>query len=202
MATKIRLQRHGRKGNPFYYIVVADSRARRDGNFVQKLGTYNPIKNPAIIELDIDASVSWLEKGAQPTDTARSILAREGVLFKKHLKGGVQKGAFDEAEMNKKFDAWKEAKVVAIQEKANSESQKKIDRRNKQIEDAKQAIEAKLAEEKAAAAAVEAERIAAEEAQKAEVEAVVVEEPEAVVQEPEAETESPASGEPTPTEGE
>ena len=189
MATKIRLQRHGRKGNPFYYIVVADSRARRDGNYVEKLGTYNPIKNPAIVELNIDSSVSWLEKGAQPTDTARSILAREGVLFKKHLKGGVKKGAFDEAEMNKRFDAWKEAKINAVQEKANLEIKKKEDRRAKQIEDARKAVEAKLAEEKAAADAAEAERLATEAAKAEEVTEAPAETPEVSEETPTTEAE-------------
>lgn len=187
MATKIRLQRHGRKGKPFYYIVVADSRARRDGNFVQKLGTYNPVKNPTIIELDIDASVAWLEKGAQPTDTARSILAREGVLYKKHLRGGVKKGAFTEEELNNKFDAWVETKKAAIQEKASLEVTKKEERRQKQIDEAKAAVEAKIAAEKAAVE--EAERQAAEEAKNAEAEAAPV-----------TEIEEPSSEEPTPTE--
>ncbi len=197
MATKIRLQRHGRKGKPFYYIVVADSRARRDGNFVEKLGTYNPVKNPAIIELNIDSSVAWLEKGAQPTDTVRSILAREGVLLKKHLKGGVKKGSFDEAELERRFSAWQEVKKNTIQDKVLLEVKKKEDRRTKQIEDAKAAVEAKLAAEKAVAdeavrieaeKVAEAEKEAAEEAKASEVEAKVTEtENEATTETPTAE---------------
>jgi small subunit ribosomal protein S16 len=197
MATKIRLQRHGRKGKPFYYIVVADSRARRDGNFIQKLGTYNPVKNPTLVELDIDASVDWLEKGAQPTDTARSILAREGVLFKKHLRGGVKKGAFTEEELNNKFDAWVETKKASIQEKSSLEVKKKEERRQKQIDEAKAAVEAKIAAEKAALE--EAEKQAAEEAErKAAEEASNIANAEA----PAAEVEEPSTEESAVTEGE
>ncbi|MFV0531766.1 MAG: 30S ribosomal protein S16 [Flavobacteriales bacterium] len=117
MPVKIRLQRHGKKGKPFYHIVVADSRAKRDGRFIEKLGTYNPNTNPATIELDVDGSVKWLNNGAQPTDTARAILSYKGVLLKKHLLGGVTKGAFDEAEAEKRFQAWLEQKEGKIQAK-------------------------------------------------------------------------------------
>lgn len=114
MSVKIRLQRHGRKGKPFYHIVVADSRSKRDGRFIQKLGTYNPVTNPATIDLDIDGAVEWLNKGAQPTNTARAILSYKGVLLKKHLLGGVAKGAFDEAEMENRFNAWLEEKEKSV----------------------------------------------------------------------------------------
>ncbi len=167
MATKIRLQRHGRKRNPFYYIVVADSRARRDGNFIEKLGTYNPVKNPTIIELDVDATVSWLEKGAEPTKTARAILSREGALYKKHLKDGVKKGAFGEEELTQKFNNWLEAKKKAILEKASLELEKKAEKKAKLIEELRIAAEAKLAAEKAAQEEVDrlaAEKLAQEEA--------------------------------------
>lgn len=117
MAVKIRLQRHGRKARPFYHIVVADSRAKRDGKFIEKLGTYNPITNPATVTLDVDKSVDWLLKGAQPTNTARSILSYKGVMMKKHLLGGVAKGAFDEVEMEKRFNAWLEEKEGKINAK-------------------------------------------------------------------------------------
>lgn len=117
MSVKIRLQRHGKKGKPFYHIVVADSRAKRDGRFIQKLGTYNPITNPATIDLDVNAAVDWLNKGAQPTDTARAILSYKGALYKKHLLGGVAKGAFDEAEAEKRFNAWLEEKEAKVQGK-------------------------------------------------------------------------------------
>jgi small subunit ribosomal protein S16 len=106
MPVKIRLQRHGRKGQPFYWIVAADSRAKRDGKYLEKLGTYNPNVNPAAIDLDIDGAVKWLENGAQPTDTARAILSYKGALLKKHLNGGIAKGALTEEQAQAKFDAW------------------------------------------------------------------------------------------------
>ena len=114
MSVKIRLQRHGKKGKPFFHIVVADARARRDGKFIEKLGTYNPVVNPAIIELNVDAAVKWLDNGAQPTDTARAILSYKGVLYKKHLQGGVAKGAFDQATADSKFATWLETKEQQV----------------------------------------------------------------------------------------
>ena len=107
MATKIRLQRHGRKSYAFYSIVIADVRAPRDGKFIEKIGTYNPNTNPATVDLKFDRALDWVLKGAQPTDTVRNILSREGVYMKKHLLGGVAKGAFGEAEADAKFEAWK-----------------------------------------------------------------------------------------------
>ena len=106
MSVKIRLARHGKKGYAFYHIVAADSRAPRDGKFIEKLGTYNPNTNPATIELNADKALDWLQKGAQPTDTCRAILSYKGVLYKKHLLGGVAKGAFDEATAEAKFNKW------------------------------------------------------------------------------------------------
>ena len=106
MATKIRLQRHGRKGYAFYKIVVADSRAPRDGKFIERIGSYNPNTNPATIDLNFERALYWIGVGAQPTDTARNILSREGVLMMKHLLGGVKKGAFDQAAAESKFEAW------------------------------------------------------------------------------------------------
>lgn len=114
MATRIRLQRHGRKARPFYHIVVADSRSKRDGRFIEKLGTYNPITNPATIELDFDSAVNWLLKGAEPSTTARRILSYKGALLKKHLVEGLKKGALTEEQVEEKFNAWlneKEAKL-------------------------------------------------------------------------------------------
>ncbi len=108
MPVKIRLQRHGKKGKPFYWIVAADSRAKRDGKFLEKLGTYDPNTQPAEIHVDVDKAVKWLMNGAIPTETARAILKFEGVLYKKHLLVGVRKGAFDEAEAEKRFAEWKE----------------------------------------------------------------------------------------------
>lgn len=106
MATKIRLQRHGSKKRPFYFIVVADARAPRDGKFIQKLGTYNPLTIPASIQLDRQKALEWLNKGATPTDTVRRILSFKGVLFLKHLLRGVGLGLFDEATAMEKFTQW------------------------------------------------------------------------------------------------
>ena len=110
MATKLRLQRRGRKNYPFYQIIVADSRAPRDGKYIERIGSYNPNTNPATITLDFDRALYWLQTGAQPSDTVRNILSDEGVMMKKHLLGGVTKGAFDEAEAEKRFEAWKNNK--------------------------------------------------------------------------------------------
>ena len=114
MAVKIRLARHGKKAAPFYHIVAADSRAPRDGKFIEKLGTYNPITNPATIELNFERALDWLMKGAQPTDTCRAILSYKGVLYKKHLLGGVAKGAFSESDAEAKFNKWMEEKLGKI----------------------------------------------------------------------------------------
>lgn len=119
MPVKIRLQRHGKKGKPFYWIVAADGRSKRDGKYLEKLGTYNPNVNPAAIELDIDGAVTWLQNGAQPTDTAKAILSYKGAMLKNHLLGGVRKGALTEEQAEEKFQAWvteKEAKVNATKD--------------------------------------------------------------------------------------
>jgi len=161
MAVKIRLQRHGKKGNPIYWIVIADGRSKRDGKYIEKIGTYDPNTNPASIELDFDASIKWLEKGAQPTNTAKAILSYEGVLLRKHLNNGVKKGAFTEEDAKKKFDEWKKEKSAKIQKKIEDlattlESNKKEARKreeeysNKRAEDTKAKKEAKAAEENAA----------------------------------------------------
>lgn len=182
MAVKIRLSRHGRKASPFYHIVAADSRRSRDGKFIEKLGTVNPKTNPATVELKFDRALYWVEVGAEMTDTARSILKNEGVLYMKHLKGGVKKGAFDEKALESKFQAFidakkKKAEAYASKVLSNAESfaKKKLEEEleiNKQREAkiaeknaALAAEEAKKAEEAAAAAAeAEAETAAAEEA--------------------------------------
>jgi len=117
MPVKIRLKREGRKKKPFYHIVIADSRAPRDGRFIEKIGYYNPGTNPATIELDFDKALDWLLKGAQPTDTCRAILSYKGVLYKKHLLKGVQKGAFPEEEVDRRFDVWMKEKEAKIQTK-------------------------------------------------------------------------------------
>jgi len=131
MATKIRLQRHGRKKRAFYHIVVADSRAPRDGRFIEKIGTYNPITNPATIDLDVNKAAQWLLNGAQPTDTARAILSYKGAAYKKHLQVGVNKGAITQEEADKKFAAWMSEKDAKVEAKksglANTAAQIKAD---------------------------------------------------------------------------
>ena len=117
MPVKIRLQRHGKKGKPFYWIVAADARSKRDGKYLDKLGVYNPNVNPAHIELDVDGAVKWLQNGAQPTDTARAILSYKGVMMKNHLAGGVRKGALTEEQAEEKFNAWLEDKTKAVDTK-------------------------------------------------------------------------------------
>jgi small subunit ribosomal protein S16 len=117
MPVKIRLQRHGKKGKPFYWIVAADARAKRDGKYLEKLGTYNPNTNPAQINLDVDGSVQWLQNGAQPTDTARAILSYKGVMMKNHLAGGVRKGALTQEQADAKYNAWLEGKGNAVDAK-------------------------------------------------------------------------------------
>ena len=174
MATKIRLQRHGRKNYAFYPIVIADSRAPRDGKFIERIGSYNPNTNPATITLNFERALYWVNVGAQPTDTVRSILSQEGVLLMKHLQGGVKKGAFDEAEAQRRFDAWKAQKNAAADAFKSSEASKREQAAKQRLEDeqAKNKAKAELVAKKkaeAAAAAAEAEAAAnAEEAPAAE----------------------------------
>ena len=175
MATKIRLQRHGRKGYAFYSIVIADVRAPRDGKFTEKIGTYNPNTNPATVDLKFDRALYWVECGAQPTDTVRNILSGEGVYLMKHLRGGVKKGAFDEATCEAKFAALKadkqkgleafEAKLAADKKAADAA---RLDAEKKANEE----IAKKVADKKAAEAAAKAE---AEAAANAEAEAETAE---------------------------
>ncbi|WP_461532533.1 30S ribosomal protein S16 [Sinomicrobium sp.] len=134
MPVKIRLQRHGRKGKPFYWIVAADSRAKRDGKFLEKLGTYNPNTNPAQIDLDVDGSVKWLQNGAQPSDTARRILSYKGVLLKKHLLGGVAKGALTQEQADAKFAAWLEEKTGKVTAKVEGLEKEREEARAKALE--------------------------------------------------------------------
>ena len=171
MSVKIRLQRHGKKGKPFFHIVVADSRARRDGRFIEKLGTYNPITNPATIDLNVDAAVKWLNNGAQPTDTARAILSYKGALYKKHLQGGVSKGAFDEAEAEKRFNAWLEAKDAKVQVKVEGLATAKADAKKAALDAEQKVNEARIA----ATAKAEADAKAAEEAANAPAEETAAE---------------------------
>ena len=170
MATKIRLQRNGRKSYAFYSIVIADARAPRDGRFTEKIGTYNPNTNPATVDLNFERALHWVMVGAQPTDTVRNILSREGVYMKKHLLGGVAKGAFDEAQAEAKFNAWKENKQSGLAAlKAKEEEAKKAEAKARLEAEKKvnEEIAKKVAEKKAAEAAAKAE---AEAAAKAEAE--------------------------------
>ncbi|WP_430909613.1 30S ribosomal protein S16 [Maribacter sp. 2-571] len=169
MPVKIRLQRHGKKGKPFYWIVAADSRSKRDGKFLEKLGIYNPNTNPATIELNVDSSVQWLHNGAQPTDTARNILSYKGVMMKKHLLGGVKKGAFTAEEAEEKFNAWLEEKEGRIASKVGGLDQAKQEARaaalkaEKEVSD-KRALAAVGEEAPAEEAVAEATDIVVEEA--------------------------------------
>ena len=137
MATKIRLQRHGKKGKPFYHIVIADSRSKRDGRFIEKLGTYNPNTKPAEIEINFDSALAWLQKGAIPTDTARAILSHKGILLKKHLLDGVKKEALTEEKANEKFDDWVNQKEAKIAEniKKLAENAAKLEKEKLELEE-------------------------------------------------------------------
>jgi len=174
MATKIRLQRHGRKGYAFYQIVVADSRAPRDGKFIERIGSYNPNTNPATVDLNFERALYWLQTGAEPTATAHNILKHQGVCYKNHLLGGVKKGAFDEAAAEAKFQAWLTAKQAETQKiKDGYRDAKKADTKarldaEKEINKAKaEAVAKKKAEIAAAAAEKAAEEAAAKAAQEA-----------------------------------
>lgn len=192
MPVKIRLQRHGKKGKPFYWVVAADARAKRDGRYLEKLGIYNPNTNPATVEIDIDSAVSWLEKGAQPTDTARTLLSYRGALLKHHLNGGVRKGALTQEEADKKLAAWLEEKVAKIDAKKDGISKGKAEAYAKRIEDEKAAGEKRLAQAAAAEAeAVEAEAAEEQATEEAAAEAVENTTEEVAVEETVAETEAP-----------
>ncbi len=156
MAVKIRLQRHGKKGQPFYHIVIADARAARDGKFIEKIGTYNPMTSPATINLDTERACEWLKNGAQPTDTARAILSYKGAMIKRHLQIGVEKKAITQEVADAKFNAW-------LTEKDNKIAAKKEERRNSKKSDAKKALAAEME--------VNAKRIADIEKKKEEIEA-------------------------------
>lgn len=170
MATKIRLQRHGRKNYAFYPIVIADSRAPRDGRFIERIGSYNPNTNPATITLNFERALYWVNVGAQPTDTVRSILSEQGVLLMKHLQGGVKKGAFDEAEAQRRFDAWKAKKQKAVDDCKTAMASKREEAAKVRLEEEK-AKNAAKAEEVAKKKAEIAAAKAAEEAAKAAAEA-------------------------------
>lgn len=181
MATKIRLQRFGKKGKPFYHVVVADSRSPRDGKFIERLGSYNPNTNPATIELNFEKAVNWVLNGAEPTDTARAILSYKGVLYKKHLEGGVRKGALTAEQADAKFAQWLEGKTGQISGKTEGLAASKAEARKAAL-----AAEAKKNEDRAAAIAAKNAPVAEEVVE----EEVVTEE--APATEAEAATEAPA----------
>ena len=188
MPVKIRLQRHGKKGKPFYWIVAADARSKRDGKYLEKLGTYNPNFNPAKIEINIDGTVKWLQNGAQPTDTAKSILSYRGVMLKNHLVGGVRKGALTEEQAEAKFQAWLEEKNSKVDAKKSDLEKAKDAEATKIFEAEKATNEARIAaavpvveeviEEAAPIVEVATEEVVAEEAatEEAVAEEVVAEE--------------------------
>ena len=196
MATRIRLQRHGRKNYAFYAIVIAHADAPRDGRFVEKIGTYNPNTNPATIDLNFERALYWVQVGAQPTDTVRNILSKEGVYMMKHLLGGVKKGAFDEAACQAQFDAWKaekDKKAAAAESKMAAEKKAAYEARLAAEKKADEAVAKKVAEKKAAALAA-AEPAAEETAEEVPAEETVAETAEAPVEEAPAEAaeETPA----------
>ena len=191
MSVKIRLQRHGKKQRPFYWIVAADARSKRDGRYLEKLGTYNPNTNPATIDLNLDQAVQWLHNGAQPTDTARAILSYKGALMKHHLDGGVRKGALTQEQADAKLAKW-------LEEKAG-----KVDTKKEGLSKAQEAAKVKalkaekIANDKRAAAAVEAAKVV-EEVAVEETEAIADEAPEAVTEVAVEETAAQVATEETP----
>ena len=170
MSVKIRLQRHGKKQKPFYWVVAADARSKRDGKYLEKIGTYNPNTNPATIELDIDSAVKWLHNGAQPTDTARAILSYKGALLKHHLDGGVRKGALTQEQADEKLTKWLDEKAGKVDAKKDGLSTSKADAKAKALEAEKKVNESRIA------AAKQAEADAAKAAEPAVEEEVATEE--------------------------
>ncbi len=165
MPAKMRLQRHGKKGKPFYHIVIADGRAPRDGRFIEKIGTYNPITNPAEINIDLDKAITWLQNGAQPTDTVRAILSYKGVLYKLHLLKGVKKGAITQEQAEAKFQTWLNEKLARIEAKKKGLTDAERAERKKALEaeaKVKEAKAAEVAKKMAAALQIETEEAASE----------------------------------------
>ncbi len=164
MSVKIRLQRHGKKGKPFYWVVAADARSKRDGRYLEKIGTYNPNTNPATIDLDINRAAEWLHNGAQPTDTARAILSYKGALLKHHLDGGVRKGALTQEQADAKLATWLDAKSGKVDAKKSGLSKAEADAKSKALQAEKEANEKRIAAQVEAAKAEEVtEEAAAEE---------------------------------------
>jgi small subunit ribosomal protein S16 len=196
MSVKIRLQRHGKKGKPFYWVVAADARSKRDGKYLEKIGTYNPNTNPATVELNLDSAVKWLHNGAQPTDTARAILSYKGALLKHHLDGGIRKGALTQEQADAKLATWLEAKTGKVDSKKEGLTKAQADAKAKAFK-AEQAVNAKRLAAAAQAEVEATEEVVAEE-EVTEVEAPaeeVVAESEVATEEVVAETEAPAAEE-------
>ena len=177
MATRLRLQRHGRKGRPVFTLVAADTRAKRDGRFIEKLGVYNPNTNPATIDIDFDRCLDWVMKGAQPSDTVRAILSYKGVMLKKHLLEGVKKGALTAEDVETRFDKWVEEKAGAIQGKKENLQKAKENARKEALKAEEAAAQARIAALAAAEAEAAAEAAAAEATEEVAEEAAVEEAP-------------------------
>ena len=175
MPVKIRLQRHGKKGKPFYWIVAADARSKRDGKFLEKLGIYNPNTNPATIDLDVDGAVKWLGNGAQPSDTAKRLLSYKGALLKHHLLGGLRKGALTEEQVAEKFNAWVAEKEAAVAAKVSGLTKEQEAEKAKALEAEKAVNEKRIADAQALEAEAAAEVAAAEAAEIAATEAAAEE---------------------------
>ena len=179
MSVKIRLQRHGKKGKPFYWVVAADARSKRDGKYLEKIGTYNPNTNPATIELNLDSAVQWLHNGAQPTDTARAILSYKGAMLKHHLDGGIRKGALTQEQADAKLAVWLDAKAGKVDAKKDGLSKVQADAKAKALKAEKEVNAKRLAaaaEAEVAAQEAEQEEVVAEESAEEVVAEVAVEE--------------------------
>jgi len=202
MATRIRLQRFGKKNQAFYHLVIADGRAPRDGRFIEQIGTYNPLTNPATVNINFDRALYWVEVGASPSDTARSILKHEGIYLMKHLRGGIAKGALTQLDADRKFDAWRQEKDSKlgnlkreISDKQRAELKERLDAETKVKEATSAKVAAKYAKEAAAEAAANEKEVAVEE--------VVVEEVAVETETPaEAVEENPSTNEPAAEETE
>ncbi len=199
MATRIRLQRFGKKNQAFYHLVIADGRAPRDGRFIEQIGTYNPLTHPATVNINFDRALYWVEAGASPSDTARSILKHEGIYLMKHLRGGIAKGALTQLDADRKFDAWKQEKDSKlgnlkreISEKQRAELKKRLDAETKVKEATSAKVAAKYAKEAAAEAAATEETIVEEVAEVSENPAEVVDETPSTEESAAEVTENPA----------
>ena len=193
MSVKIRLQRHGKKGKPFYWVVAADARSKRDGRYLEKIGTYNPNTNPATVELNLESAVQWLHNGAQPTDTARAILSYKGALLKHHLDGGVRKGALTQEQADAKLAAWLDEKAGKVTAKKDGLAKSKEEAKAKALKAEKEVNEKRANAAAEAAKAEEAEAVAEETVEETTEEVVV----EVANEETPANEEAPAAEETT-----